>query len=302
MIPEELARCRLEMHGDDGAAWLARLPGIVAGCSARWSLEVAEVLPHLSYNYVAPVARADGSAAVLKVCYLDHEFYTEAEALRLYDGRGCARLLAADLEQGALLLERVLPGTPLSAVSDEEEVAAIAAAVMRRLWRPAPVGHGFPTVDDWVMGMAQGAPALRATGRAFPWHMLDRAVDLYQELATSTGAAMLLHGDLHQGNILAAGREPWLAIDPKGIVGPSIWETGPLLLNAIADDTTTGDARRILSRMVARLAETLGFDRDALRAWGVVRAVLAAYWTVEDHGQAWEGALQCARILGEASA
>ncbi|MHB0877778.1 MAG: aminoglycoside phosphotransferase family protein [Anaerolineae bacterium] len=298
-IPEALVQCRTQMHGDDGVAWLARLPDVLADCARRWSLSVAAPFPQRSCNYVAPATRADGSAVVLKVCYPDREFYTEAEALRLYDGRGCARLLAADLEQGAMLVERVLPGSPLSEVHDEEEVADVAAAVMRRLWRPAPPAHNFPTVDDWVMGMVRKGPALKASAPHFPWRLVDQALGLYRQLAPTAVDAVLLHGDLHQGNILSAEREPWLAIDPKGIVGPPIWETGPLFLNAIEDDTPDDEARGILDRVAVRLARSLGFDLGEIRAWGVVRGVLAAFWTIEDGGQEWDWSLRVARLLEE---
>ena len=54
---------------------------------------------------------------------------------------------------------------------------------------------------------------------------------LIADLLASGGEPLLLHGDLHQGNILAAGRAPWLAIDPKGVVGEATYETAALLHN-----------------------------------------------------------------------
>src|SRR5207249_103772 len=109
------------------------------------------------------------------------EFRAEAEALRLFDGRGAARLLAADLGRGALLLERLEPGTPLTDIADAAETATIAAGVMRRLWRPAPPGHPFPSVADWVRGMAERAPRL-AAGGPIPAGWLDEALTLFAGL------------------------------------------------------------------------------------------------------------------------
>lgn len=42
---------------------------------------------------------------------------------------------------------------------------------------------------------------------------------------------MLLDGDLHHFNILRAHRQPWLAIDPKGLVGDPAYEVGAFLYN-----------------------------------------------------------------------
>ena len=297
-LPARLANTAAEMLGPQGAAWLARLPETVSSCARRWALTLEPPFAQLSINYAAPGVRADGAAVVLKVCIPGPEFATEAEALRLYDGRGALQLLAADPDQGALLLERLLPGTPLSAVADDEQATHIAAGVMGRLWRPAPAGHAFPSFTDWVRHMAECAPCVLGPDTPFPnpsW--IGRALALFEELIASAAEPVLLHGDLHQGNILAAEREPWLCIDPKGVVGEPVCETGPLLLNELPSPADAPAVRRVLHQRVDQLAEELGFDRARLRAWGVVRAVLAGFWTLEDHGGVWEGARACAEAL-----
>lgn len=58
----------------------------------------------------------------------------------------------------------------------------------------------------------------------------DVGGELVAELVASPASRLLLHGDLHQFNILAAGKE-WLAIDPKGLIGERECEIGPLILN-----------------------------------------------------------------------
>jgi hypothetical protein len=97
-------------------------------------------------------------------------------------------------------------------------------------------------------------------------------------------------GDLHQGNVLRAGREPWLAIDPKGVVGPPVCETGPLLINVLPPPGDLAETRRVLFRRTSQLAEELGIDLQQLRLWGAVRAVLASFWTLEEHGRIGIGA------------
>ena len=287
------------MRGPEGIAWLERLPAIVAHCAQQWSLALEPPFPHISINYAAPAVRADGTAAVLKVCFPSREFYTEAEALRLFAGRGAIHLLAADLERGALLLERVRPGSALHTVADDREAARIAATVMRRLWRPVPAGHTFPALGDWMRNMATKAPQIIGQSGAFPYRWIERALELHRQLSASLVEPVLLHGDLHHENILAAEREPWLAIDPFGVVGEPVSETGPLLLNAVPSGADLAATRRILTRWVDHLASELGADRVRLAAWGVVRWVLANYWTVEDHGAVSEADFYGAQVLEE---
>jgi len=283
-IPDNLARTAIELDGPAGRDWLDRLPAIVAGCARRWSLAVEPPFPNLSYNYVAPASRADGSAAVLKVCLPNSEYRTEATALRLFDGRGAARLLEADLDRAVLLLERLEPGTPLTAVPDDERATAIAAGVMRRLWQPAPADGPLPSVGDWVRGMERRAPGVLGRDEKFPTHWLDRALALFAELDASAPTTVLLHGDLHHGNILTARREPWLAIDPKGITGEPAAEIGALLLNPMPQLLEAPQPGRLLARRVELLAGALGLDQTRVRDWGIVRAVLSAFWSLEDHG------------------
>src|SRR3954465_9372423 len=94
-----------DLHGPQGDAWLAGLPRRIQECEARWGLEVGPPFEPLSYNYVAAARRADRTAVVLKAGLPGFELRCEIEALRLFDGRGAVRLLAADVETGALVLE-----------------------------------------------------------------------------------------------------------------------------------------------------------------------------------------------------
>ncbi|MBA3795075.1 MAG: aminoglycoside resistance protein, partial [Rubrobacter sp.] len=136
-IPEDFARTQTSLHGEAGLAWLNRLPAFTEELEERWSLEVGPPFPNLSYNWVVPAVRDDGTPAVLKLSFPgDKEFGTEAEALRLFDGGGICRLLGMDLDRGAMLLERLEPGAPLTTVDNDEEATALAANVMKKLWRP----------------------------------------------------------------------------------------------------------------------------------------------------------------------
>ncbi len=296
MIPERVKRFALEARGQAGAAWLARLPAIVDECARHWSLAIDGPFHGLSINYVLHVRRGDGPA-VLKICYPDKEFYTEVEALRWFDGQGAARLLEHDLELGALLIERLTPGTPLTKIAGDDLATAVAVSVMRRLCRPVAPGHPFPTTASWLENMRRHAPEVLPRDPSFPARWVERILALGSELLASAPPPALLHGDLHHANILAAGREPWLAIDPKGIVGPPVWETGPLLINQLPPASEPAALRRVLARRSEQMAAELAVDQRELLAWGVLRAALSGFWSLEDQGYGWEPALAVAEVL-----
>lgn len=297
IVPDALVQSNVSLYGQAGESWIEHLPDLVADIAKRWSLRVSPPFPNLSYNYAAPAVRQGGSEVVLKICYPVREFRTEAEALRLYAGEGAVCLHEADIERGALLLERITPGTLLSEVGRDVEATSIAASVMRQLWRPVPSDHPFPTVADWARGMER----LRAqfdggTGPLDP-RLVQEAEALFRDLLASVTEDVLLHGDLHHFNILAATRQPWLAIDPKGIVGEAEYEVGALLRNPTPAICTWSNLAQIEERRIRQFAEELGFDAKRLRGWGIAQGVLSACWSVEDHGAGWEEAMYIAETL-----
>lgn len=302
VLVSAFGRTMVSLYGDEGVEWLDRLPDLIAEHERRWSIAVGPPLDGLSYNYVAPAVGVDGRVLILKLGVPNPELLTEIEALRIYDGRGCVQLLAADREQGALLLERLEPGTALRACTDDERATAIAAGVMRRLWRPVAPEHPFPTVARWAAGLGRLRKRFDGATGPLPSALVERAEDLFRELIASMAEPVLLHGDLHYDNILAAEREPWLAIDPKGVVGEPAYETGALLRNPFPEILALSQPGKHLARRVDQLAEELGFDRGRILGWALAQAVLSAWWCIEDNVPCWEGAIACAELLAELEA
>ncbi|MEO7002266.1 MAG: aminoglycoside phosphotransferase family protein [Ktedonobacterales bacterium] len=307
-VPDAFRRAMIEVGGEEGRAWLDQLSDLLTELAGQWALSLGPPVAHLTYNYVAPVTRADGAAAILKVAPPNNEFSCEVEALRLFDGQGMARLLAADLNQRAALIERLEPGTALMDVlahGEDDRATRIAADVLRRLWRPAPPDHPFPTTADWGRGFARLRQTFGGATGPFPAPLVEQAERLFDELHATAAAPVLLHGDLNYGNVLLGrreaehGEETWLAIDPKGLVGEPIYDTGVLLRDPVDDIVAHPQPRQLLERRIALLADELGFDRERLRLWGMAQAVLSAWWTYEDHGVVGEGALACAAWLAE---
>jgi streptomycin 6-kinase len=285
-LPDAFVR-QVSVTFPGGADWLASLPDLLADCQRRWGLRLGPPFPALSFNYAAPATLPDGTRVVLKAGVPRGEIASEIAALRLYDGQGSVRLLDGDAGRGLLLLERLLPGTMLVELADDEEATAIAARTMRALWRPAPEGHPFPTVADWFVGLRELRDEFGGGTGPFPARLVEEAERLAADLLGSMAAPVVLHGDLHHYNILAAGREPWLAIDPKGVVGEPAYEVGAFMRNPIGFPVTPG-ARDTLERRLDILSAALGFDRARLRAWAVAQAVLSAWWGYEDGGAAFD--------------
>ncbi len=271
-----------------GPRFLDALPDLLDTLAGTWDLVLGEPYP-LSFHWVCRAIRSDGTRAVLKVGVPAGHLDLEARALRLWDGAGAVRLLEHDAARGALLLEQAFPGTPVRSLVPHDDAGATAALIGagRRLHRIAPDdigldGVGLDRLED--EGVAFTEHLARFPGDdPLPRDMVERAAKLFDELCASSPARTLLHGDLHHDNVLSADREPWLAIDSKGITGDAAFDCGAMLYNP---DPWIRDAGKLglVPARIEQLADGFGFPIERVIAWGFVMAMLSEVWDANDPG------------------
>jgi streptomycin 6-kinase len=273
-LPNEVRANTVRFFGDDGRAWIEALPGIVAALTDRWGLTLGGSYVGGSHALVLAAIRSDGTPAVLKVPAQDDENRAEAAALRCYDGDGAVLLYDADPATGALLLERLEPGTSLRDHPDHDEAVDIACALLRRLRRPVPPEHPFPRVPELVRRWMEEQPAVEARRpEALRWPERDGFASALQALVIPAGTDVLVNRDANLGNVLAAQREPWLLIDPKPLVGEPAFDGGWLLVDLLRRDPNRTAARRLAERIGAGLEASA----ERVRTWALARAAQSAY-------------------------
>jgi len=268
----------LAAEGAAGPDWIQRLPSVVRELERRWGLRVGPPFGGGAVAFVAPALRTDGERVVLKVSILTDETRHEADALELWNGAGAVRLLDADRGLGALLLERAEPGTSLDEHPDRAEAIRIACGVLLRLWRQPPDAHPFDSVQSLASRWAEWTPErFDALWRPFDASIVDEAVAALTALAAWSGERIVANRDFHLGNALAATREPWLAIDPKPLVGEPAFDTGHLVLTLLGDRPTREEA----AGWIERLAGLLGLDPERIWTWAFVRAGENSVWALQ---------------------
>jgi streptomycin 6-kinase len=112
---------------------------------------------------------------------------------------------------------------------------------------------------------------------ALPRQVLDAAVATVRELGRAQPDT-LIHGDFHARNILRAGREPWLAVDPKGYVGDPAYDGGTMLKSRALTLVEADDLRKAVHRVLDVFAEAAELDRERVQRWAQFHAVQAAFW------------------------
>jgi streptomycin 6-kinase len=270
------------------------LPGLVAALADQWQVRLEAPFAEIKMNYVAPGVTADGTPCVLKVSRYIGETRTEIAALRLWDGVGVPRLLEADPERGALLMERAVPGTMLVSLDHDDDTATLVAAEMlRQLWRPLPERHELRSLASWCAAYERNRAALTAGADGFPRQLFERGDALRAELLATPTEPTVLHGDLHHFNILRSDRAGWLAVDPKGLAGDRAFDVCQFLRNP------TVMPLAIIRRRLDILCAELGLDRQRVNKWCVVHAVLDASWDFEDRNPEMHGRVAYAESLLE---
>ncbi|MGW4158036.1 aminoglycoside phosphotransferase family protein [Streptomyces sp. NPDC004788] len=282
-VPEELAASQAKWNGEAGRAFVAALPGRAAEFLERWGLRVTGPSMHGVASLVLPVDR-DGLPAVLKLQLLDAETEGEPVALRTWAGDGAVRLLEHDGATGSMLLERAgEEPRHLSALGDRRAAVRILADLLARLVA-APAPEGLRSLGDIAARMVAAAPAASDRLGAADAALLRDCAAAVREVMAEPGDR-LLHWDLHYDNVLAADREPWLAIDPKPLAGDPGFDLFPALTNLCDPDPAETRWRFDL------LTERLGLDRARARAWTLGRVLQNGLWDIEagapslDHDQ-----------------
>lgn len=246
-------------------AWLGRLPDVLGKLELEWSLSVGEPFDseEVSCSYVAPAVRADGTPAVLKISMPHMEGYHEIQGLRFWCGDPTVRLLTADDDLGAMLLERCEPGTVLREVPEHEQDGVI-SGLLHRLWREPTKPHPFRPLSALT---AYWSEETLAQAEHWPDRGLVReGLRLFEELPRSAPTQVLLATDLHAGNVLRAEREPWLVIDPKPFLGDPSYDATQHLFNCHAR------LRSDPYGTIRSFADLLGVSHERLRLWAFARA------------------------------
>jgi streptomycin 6-kinase len=211
---------------------------------------------------------------VFKLAPPHPEVLHEGAALQLCNGEGAVLLYESDPARRALLLEACDPGTPLDEASTNPRAKILLAApILRRLWRPVSPGHPFALLGPVAAQMAgEIEQGMQAAPPSWERGLLHLGAGLLRALPREAARAALLHRDYHLSNILAAQREPWLAIDPQPLVGDPAFDAVQLVVEPGAL-LAEADPLRALQDRLTLVATELELDTARLCAWSVARSV-----------------------------
>ena len=226
-----------------------------------------------------PVLQA-GRKAMLKLSHVEEERRGGA-LMAWWDGAGAAPVLAH--RDDALLMERATGQRSLAQmarVGQDDEACRILCATAARLHAPRPSPPEPIALAQWFRALE---PAARAHGG-----ILARCAEAARRLLATPREVVVLHGDLHHGNVLDFGDRGWLAIDPKGLYGERCFEFAALFGNPDLSDPRVPVATRpeVFSRRVDVVSEAAGVEAERLLLWILAKSGLSMAWSDNDSGAA----------------
>ncbi len=269
-VPPVVINRAVELDQQD---WLDRLPRLIAEIGEDWGLTIGRAYQNGTEAFVADADLANGDQAVLKLAIPrpGPQLRREIDVLDRAGGEGCAALYRHDLDRHALLIERLGPclhelDVP---VRDRHELLCAAAEA---LWRPAP-GADLPSGADkaaWLIGFVR--ETWETLGQPVPRAVVDHAVGCAERraLAHRDDRSVLVHGDVHEWNLLRAG-DGYKLIDPDGLVAEPEYDLGIIMREDPVDLLDQGARAR-----AAWLAERCGLDEVAIWEWGIIERLSTA--------------------------
>lgn len=248
----------------------------------RWNLTPDGEPIETHTSNLLPVKSPDGAAMLKIPKNNDTDEQTEI-ALRCYNGIGAVKLLAAD--GLTTLMERTDPQDlkSLALSGQDDQASKVIATTIAKLHQYSGPLPDLPIIEDVF------APLLTSTDPRF-----TACASSAREMLAEPNR-ILLHRDIHHENILNSPRG-WLAIDPKGVIGPPIYEFANSFHNPVPHIELLRDADRML-RMADIFAENSPHSaKDLLRA-AHAHAGISTIWHESDGGSS-DYVLKNAKILG----
>lgn len=280
-IPKCFSEKITRVFEEKGIQWLDELPNIINKCKEKWKLTNFRISNELSYNFVVFCESSHYGKVALKIGVPHPELYTEIKALSLYNGKDICKCYDYDIKNGAMLLERIVPGVDLTSIENVSDRILIGAELISKLNILVDENHELPSYTDWVNKAFKRAREENVVGRKM-LNAIDRAENYYKELESLNRSKVLLHGDLHHYNILKCANGDWKAIDPKGVIGIPCLEGSRFIenqLRMVKDE----EKLKYLDEMITVFSDKFNENKRIITMCLFVDFALSICWSFEDN-------------------
>lgn len=245
----------------------------------RFSLENIEKIYDFNNKAVYSAESIKLGNVIIKVNENKEELASEYNMLKNLNGQNSCRVFVYDSEYGVLIEERIIPGTVLRKEQRVEIRVNSFIEVFQSIHKEIDNKNNFESYLDWLIradrfcienNMEEVIKENMHKGRIIGQEMFDKYND-----------RVLLHGDLHHDNILKNSCGYYSMIDPKGVIGPAIFDIPRYILNEI-DFVSEYECKRHILHVIELLSEKLKYPISDIIKLFFMKVILANVWNVED--------------------
>jgi streptomycin 6-kinase len=227
--------------------------------NSKWQLSNIQFIPFYSQNCAFTCYSDLFGDAVIKIGY--HSLENEYNCLREFAGRDVCRVFDADLTHNVILEQRVIPGNSLLELRSREQRINVFASLFEKLHIVPDNANVFLTLHDVVKKKIEYIRT-REDCRDFS-RVIDKTQVIFESVCSKYKAMKLLHGDLHQRNILLSKNGDYLIIDPDGYIGDPVFDVSRFIMLEFEDDLTGGKDDSILD-LIDKLEKRLHIPLNIL--------------------------------------
>lgn len=220
--------------------------------SKKWQLSNIQLFPCFSQNCVFTCYSDLYGDAVIKIGY--HSLANEYNCLREFAGRNICEVFDADLSYNVILEQRVTPGNSLLDEKNQDNRIEVFASIFESL-------HIVPRNDNLYLTMQAVVNKkiryiqTRKEYKRFSG-VIDQAKAIFESITLKYNDKKLLHGDLHQNNILLSQNGKYIAIDADGYIGDPVFDTSRFIMLEFGDDLT-GEKEESIIKLIEKLGKRL---------------------------------------------
>lgn len=246
----------------------------------KWGLTSFQFIPSYSANLVFMCYSENFGSVVLKISKSSFGgIHTEFNALCQYNGRRFCRVFEADIENGVMLEECVLPGTPLRDESSLDKRLSVFCSLYSGLHITPDRAEIYPTFTEWVNRITEYMSKRHDCKELYLY--MKKAKDICSSVSALYSQKMLLHGDFHHDNILLGPNGQYVIIDPKGVIGDPVFDVPRFILNEFGDEKTP-ELHKKINEIIGSLEKKLNIPNEIIKQCLYVEASMGVCWCVED--------------------
>lgn len=221
-LPESYKIKIINRYNEEGKKWLDSIDKIIDKYTEKFKLTNIKLIDDLSMNIVFFATSKIYEEVVIKILASKRGFISETNYIKKCKSKYLVKCYYSNLEDRIIVLQRIIPGESLSTLKDRNERIKIFCDIFYDLNIESESNSNLKSFDDILKEKISFVIEDKEKYSDII-SLVDKAIDLNDELKKMNLPKVILHNDLHHKNILKS-TNGWKVIDPIEIIGYKVFD------------------------------------------------------------------------------